>query len=160
MGAGLNLLVRGWWFLDSLDQAVVWALVVTALLFLSLSLAGRVKRERAPRGRAEPSVPSELAEVVTLVRRAEFSSLARRRLGRRLSRAAVALRVRREAIPLHQAWDDLDEARWPRKPELSAVLRPGHGWRLPMRLADYPRQLRGTVDSLWDYAKGGDLDGN
>lgn len=148
------------WFFDSLPQDVVWLLLFIALAYLTLRLAGRVQPTREDRTQAAAPQTSDLTELVHLVRRAEVSSLARWQLGRRLAQAAVALRVRREAVTSRQAWDALEEGRWPTRPELLAVLRPGHGWRVPMRIADYPRHLRAAVDALWNYAKGGELDGN
>jgi hypothetical protein len=154
----LNLLVRVGWFFEALPQDFVWILLVVVLGFLTLRLAG--KRRPAMKIRtpvAEPT-PSDLAELVHLVRRAEVSSSARRELGRRLAGAAVAMRVRREAIRSRQAWDDLEGGRWPRGATLRAVLHPGHGWNLPLRHRDYSRQLQTTVDALWLYAQGGDFE--
>lgn len=154
----LDLFLWVGWFFDSLPQDVVWLLLVVVLAILSLRVAGRGQQAREARPQAGGSTTSDLAELVELVRRAEVSPLARWKLGRRLAQVAVALRVRREAIVPRQAWDDLEDGRWPTKPELLAVLRPGHGWRLPMRSADYPRKLRAAVDALWHYAQGGELD--
>jgi len=160
VAAVLSLLVRVGWFFDGLPQHVVWVVLLIVLGYLTLLMTAKAKPAKEIRAPVTAPTPSDLAELVRLVRWAEFSFLARSKLGRRLAGAAVALRVRQEAIPSRQAWDDLEEGRWPRNAQHLAVLRPGQGWRLPMRNAPYPRQLQDTVDALWNYAKGGKIDRN
>lgn len=142
------------WFLDSLPQALVWSVLLLVLLLLSLRLGGKGKLTPTAREPREGDARSNLVELTELVRECETSPHARRVLAQRLAQAAVALRLHREPIVARQAWDELEEGRWPPSPDVREVLHPGRV-RSPR---GYRRKLAQAVDELWTYAQGGKLD--
>lgn len=158
VAALLGVLMRLVWAVDALPQVVVWGAVVVLLGWLTLRLGKRRKRAGAAVYAAPEPTRSDLAELADVIRRSSASSHARAVLRRRLGRTAVALRVRREPIILHQAWEDLDEGRWPRHADLQQVLSREHvGWGWKMRVG-YVQHLSRAVEALWRYAQGGSLD--
>lgn len=155
----LNFVLRVWWFFDSLPQAFVWGLVFFLLAAAFWIFAGRLKEEPEARPtKPPPPTPSDLAELVRLLRQAEVSPGARRRLARRLARTAVALRTRLETVPPRQAWDELEGGQWPPDPDVRAALDPGLSWWPSPGRQGYRQTLERAVEALWRYAKGGSLD--
>ncbi len=154
MASVLSGFLRLLWFLDSLPQALVWFVVLLVLLFLTLRLGGKARPTTGRPEAREEAARSELAELAELVRECETSPYARRVLARRLAQAAVALRAHREPVTARDAWEDLEEGRWPSSPALREVLHPGRAWAP----RGYRKRLAQAIDELWTYAQGGKLD--
>ncbi|MCR4392586.1 MAG: hypothetical protein NUV94_07515 [Candidatus Acetothermia bacterium] len=153
-------LIRLWWLVDAVPQGLVWVVLVggVAVLVARMLMPGAGRRRPPGRAPAPSSRPSQLAELVQLIRRADASPWARRRLAARLSRTAVALRARRAGIPPGQAWQEIRADRWPARPELRAALHPEDAWRTRFPHRGWRHVLARAVDALWGYAKGGDVD--
>lgn len=142
--------LRVFLILDALPQGLVWLLVLFLLAFLALKFF-RIFGARAPRkDKKEPSSPFFLRDLVFLLRRARYSPWARRALRSRLARIAVALRTEREPISPDQAWEEIRSGCWPKDPVLSRFLR-GEGSE------NFLHELEEALDSLYRYAKGGEL---
>lgn len=150
----LSGFLRFLWFLDSLPQALVWSVLLLVLLFLTLRLGGKGKPSTVAQEPRVKDARSELVELTELIRECEASPHARRVLAQRLAQAAVALRLHREPIVARQAWEELEEGRWPPSPDLREMLRPGR----PGSPRGYRRRLAQAVDELWMYAQGGKFD--
>lgn len=150
--------VRAIWLLDSLDQGLVWVVLLVLLASLTLRLGPRTRAVRTgPRASVAPQ-PSELASLARTIRRAGTSPSARHELAGRLRGIAVELRTRREAIPTQRAWEELEEGKWPPHPAVAAVLRPRDAHAPRARWGDHLGTVAQAVNALWNYAQGGKLD--
>ena len=142
--------LRVFLILDSLPQGLVWLLALLVLSFLALKFF-RVFGSEAPRKeKPGPSSSLFLRDLVFLLRRARYSPWARRAVRSRLARIAVALRTERELVSPEKVWEEILNGRWPKDPVLSNFLR-GEG------SGNFFKELEEALDSLYRYAKGGEL---
>jgi len=157
-GLLLDLILRVWWFIDGLPQGFVWGAVFSVLaVVVGVGLLRR-SRGTAPAGARGSHRPTEFAELVGLLRRAERSAGARRVVARRLTRLAWALRTHLEPVNEDQAWADLDQGKWPRHPDVVCALSPARGTVAGPRQPGYVETVERAVQVLGEYAKGGSLD--